>query len=105
VAEGLSEITEETAEQLSRAMFEQCHQIVQKLTLLVDETAPRDVFDSILKVQNQQMKLAGMLQVSRVFINLGKGAEGDSADDIIVRIKADVPVLRPDEPVPAQPVL
>jgi hypothetical protein len=25
--------------------------------------------------------------------------------DIIVRIKADAPVLRPDEPVPARPVL
>ena len=29
--------------------------------------------------------------------------EGDSDEDIIVRIKADAPVLRPDEPVPAQP--
>jgi len=28
-----------------------------------------------------------------------------SAEDIVVRIKADAPVLRPDEPVPAQPVL
>jgi hypothetical protein len=30
--------------------------------------------------------------------------EGDSDEDIIVRIKADAPALRPDEPVPA-PVL
>jgi hypothetical protein len=28
----------------------------------VDETAPRDVIDCMLKVQNQHMKLAGMLQ-------------------------------------------
>lgn len=28
----------------------------------MDETAPRDMIDSILKVQNQQIKLAGMLQ-------------------------------------------
>lgn len=38
-------------------------------------------------------------------MNLGKAGEGDSADDIIVRIKADAPVFRPDEPVPARPVL
>jgi hypothetical protein len=43
-----------------------------------------------------------LLQGSSVSMNLG---EGDSADDIIVRIKADAPVLRSDEPVPARPVL
>jgi hypothetical protein len=30
---------------------------------------------------------------------------GDSDEDIVLRIKADAPVLRPDEPVPARPVL
>jgi hypothetical protein len=30
---------------------------------------------------------------------------GDSDEDIVVRIKAGAPVLRPDEPVAAQPVL
>jgi hypothetical protein len=39
-------------------MFEQCHKFVQKLMPLTDETALRDVIDSILKVQNQQLKLA-----------------------------------------------
>jgi monovalent cation:H+ antiporter-2, CPA2 family len=42
VAEVLAEITQETAEELRRVMFEQCHQIMQKLMPLVDETAPRD---------------------------------------------------------------
>ena len=105
VAEGLAEITQETAEELRRVMFEQCHQIMQKLMPLVDDTAPRDVIDSILKVQDRQMKLAGMLQGVGVSINIGKPGEGDSDEDIIVRIKADAPVLRPDEPVPARPVL
>jgi hypothetical protein len=105
VAEGLAEITQETAEELRRVMFKQCHQIMQKLMPLVDETAPRDVIDSILKVQDRQMKLAGMLQGVGVSINIGKPGEGDSDEDIIVRIKADAPVLRPDEPVPARPVL
>ena len=41
VAEGLAEITQETAEELRRVMFEQCHQIMQKLMPLVDETALR----------------------------------------------------------------
>ena len=105
VAEGLAEITQATAEELRRVMFEQCHQIMQKLMPLVDDTAPRDVIDSILKVQDRQMKLAGMLQGVGVSINIGKPGEGDSDEDIIVRIKADAPVLRPDEPVPARPVL
>ena len=74
VAEGLAEITQETAEELRRVMFEQCHQIMQKLMPLVDETAPRDVIGSILKVQDRQMKLAGMLQGAGVSINIGKPA-------------------------------
>jgi hypothetical protein len=35
----------------------------------------------------------------------GKPGKGDSNEDIVVRIKADAPVLRPDEPVPTNPVL
>jgi len=38
-------------------------------------------------------------------LTIGKPGEGDSEEDIVVRIKADAPVLKPDEPVPAQPVL
>ena len=89
-----------------RSMFEQCHQIMQKLMPLVDETALRDVIDSILKVQDRQMKLAGMLQGSGgISRTIGRPGEGDSDEDIVVRIKADAPVLNPDEPVPANPVL
>jgi len=53
------------------------------------------------------MKLAGMLQGSGgISLSFGKGnGSGDSDEDIVVRIKADAPVLRPDEPVPANPVL
>ena len=53
------------------------------------------------------MKLAGMLQGSGgISLSFGKGdGSGDSDEDIVVRIKADAPVLRPDEPVPARPVL
>jgi len=105
VAEGLADITQETGEELRRVMMEQCHQIIQKLMPLMDETAPRDVLDGILKVQQQQMKLAGMLQGAGISLSIGKPGTGDSEEDIIVRIKADAPVLRPDEPVPVNPVL
>jgi hypothetical protein len=77
---------------------------MQKLMPLMDETAPKDILDGILKVQAQQMKLAGMLQGSGISLSFGNG-NGDSDEDIVVRIKADAPVLRPDEPVPARPVL
>jgi hypothetical protein len=105
VAEGLAEITQETAEELRRVMIEQCQQIIQKLMPLMDQTAPRGVLDGILKVQAQQMKLAGMLQGAGLSVSIGKPGSGDSEEDVIVRIKAGAPVLRPDEPVPAQPVL
>jgi hypothetical protein len=29
--------------------------------------------------------------------------EGGSDEDIVVRIKADAPVLKPDEPIPVRP--
>src|SRR5262245_17554152 len=57
------------------------------------------------RVQARQMKLAGMLPGGGFSLSIGKPGSGDSEEDIIVRIKADAPVLRPDEPVPARPVL
>jgi hypothetical protein len=87
-------------------MMEQCNTIMQKLMPLMDETASKDILDGILKVQAQQMKLAGMLQGNGFSLSFGRGDDsGDSHEDIVVRIKADAPVLRPDEPVPANPVL
>jgi hypothetical protein len=104
VSAGLADIPRETAEELRTMMMEQCNTIMQKLMPLMDETAPKDILDGILKVQAQQMKLAGMLQGSGISLSFGNG-NGDSDEDIVVRIKADAPVLKPDEPVPAQPVL
>jgi hypothetical protein len=87
-------------------MMEQCNTIMQKLMPRMDETAPKDILDGILKVQAQQMKLAGMLNGGGISLSFGKGdGNGDSDEDIVVRIKADAPVLRRDEPVPARPVL
>jgi hypothetical protein len=65
----------------------------------MDETAPKDILDGILKVQQQQMKLAGLPQGSGG-ISVAAGT-GDSDEDIVVRIKADAPVLQPDEAIPA----
>ena len=36
---------------------------------------------------------------------IARPAGGDRDEDIVVCIKADAPVLRPDEPVPVNPVL
>jgi hypothetical protein len=43
---------------------------------LMDETAIKDILDGILKLQQQQMKRAGLLQ--------GNGSD-DSDEDIVVR--------------------
>ena len=40
-----------------------------------------------------------------ISLSIGKPGSGDSEEDIVVRIKADAPVLRPDEPTPANAVL
>jgi hypothetical protein len=66
----------------------------------MDETAPKDILDGILEVQQRQMKLAGFAAGRQHLVSVGNGS-GDSD----VRIKADAPVLRPDEPVPANPML
>ena len=41
----------------------------------------------------------GRSQLSQSRWKIGKPREGDSDEDIVVPIKADAPVLRPDEPV------
>ena len=103
---GLAPITQEAAEELRRVMMEQCHQIIQKLMPLMDETAPKDILDGILKVQQQQMKLTGLLQGSGgISVSIDKPRRGRQRRGIVVRIKADAPVLRTDEPVPANPLL
>jgi hypothetical protein len=57
-------------------------------------------------VQQQQIKLADLLQGNGgTSVSIGKPGEGNTDDNIVLRIKADAPVLKPDEPVPANPVL
>jgi hypothetical protein len=53
VSAGLPSITQQTAEESRRVMMEQCHQIIQKLMPLMDETAPKDILGGILKVRQQ----------------------------------------------------
>jgi hypothetical protein len=87
--------------------MEPCHQIIRKLMALMDETCRAEGRSRrhILKVQ-QQMKLAGLLQGSGgISVSIGRPGERESDEDIVARIKADTPVLRPDKPVPARPVL
>ena len=42
------------------------------------ETAPKDILGGILKVQQQQMKLTGLLQGRGISVSIGKPGEGDS---------------------------
>jgi hypothetical protein len=63
---------------------------------LMDETArkPKDILDCILKAQ-QQMKLAGMLQGSGgISVSIGKSDEGNTDDDLVLRIQADAPLIK-----------
>jgi hypothetical protein len=68
----------QTVEQLRRVMME-------GNSPLMDETAPKDILDGILKVQQQQMKRAGLLQGSGgIWDSVGNGSD-DSDEDIVVR--------------------
>jgi len=50
------------------------------------------------------MKLSGILDGAGISFTIGKPGEGDSDENIIVRIEADAPTFRPGESVPANPV-
>jgi hypothetical protein len=49
--------------------------------------------------------MVGNYTMPAISVSDRKSGSADSDEDIIVRIKADAPVLKPDEPVPANPVL
>ena len=57
--------------------------------------------ERILKVQSRQMERHGLGGVS---IDLGDD-DGDTEAVILARIKASAPGLRPDGPMPANPIL
>jgi len=89
-----------------RVMMEQCPSDHPEAMPLMDETAPKDILDGILRVQQQQIKLADLLQGNGgTSVSIGKPGEGNTDENIVLRIKADAPALKPDEPVPANPVL
>jgi hypothetical protein len=52
----------------------------------------------------QKIRAAKDAAACDILVSVGNGS-GDSDEDIVVRSKADATVLRPDERVPASPVL
>jgi hypothetical protein len=59
--------------------------MMEESSPLMDETAPKEILDGILKVQQQQMKRAGLLQGSGgIWDSVGNGSD-DSDEDIVVR--------------------
>ena len=74
VSAGLPSITQQTAEESRRVMMEQCHQIIQKLMPLMDETAPKDILGGILKVRQQQMKLGSLQGSGGISVSIGNPA-------------------------------
>lgn len=111
VEEGLQAIPRESAEAVLGMMVQQCEAIMPKLMNALDDTAPKDIIDNILKVQSHMLKLHGLLRGGSetgggLSVTVRAGEDGETEEEIIIRrIRADAPVLRPDEPVPASPVL
>ena len=56
------------------------------------------------RCSSSKMKLSGILDGAGISFTIGKPGEGDSDENIIVRIEADAPTFRPGESVPANPV-
>jgi hypothetical protein len=98
VAEGLVEITQETAEGWRRVTVEQCYQIVPTLMTPVDEAPPSNVTASCRREQ------AGMLQGG-----VSRSPSASPARVTATRIHGPQQGRRagagPDEPAPASGVL
>jgi len=103
VQEGLKQIVCEPTEAVRTLMLERYDDILQRLMPLLDDGAPGDVVDGILKVTDKILALH-----SGAFSPPGGEGDGggDSEASIILRIKAEAPVLRPDSGcIPANPIL
>jgi hypothetical protein len=104
VQEGLEAITLEPALAVKRLALDRYDDILQRLMPMLEDGADRDVVDQIVKIQDKILALHGL--TGNVSLSLGADAddEGDEAI-VIARIKATVPVLRPDGPAPGNPIL
>ena len=77
----------------------------------------RDVLLEAMKHSTDPANTIGVIPVFRqithhaaggrdgISLTIGKPGEGDGNEDIVVRIKADAPLLWPDATAPANPVL
>jgi hypothetical protein len=104
VQEGLEAITLEPALAVKRLALERYDDILQRLLPLLEDGADRDVVDQIVKIQDKILALHGL--TGNVSLSLGGDADdGDDEAIVIARIRATVPVLRPDGPAPVNPIL
>jgi hypothetical protein len=69
---------------------------------LLEDGAAAEVVDQIIKINDKILALHGL--TGGINFNL-PGDDGDDEAVIIARIKASAPVLRPDMPGPANPIL
>jgi hypothetical protein len=103
VQEGISAIPAEPAKALRTLMLEQCFMVLQQVVPLLQEECSAEVTGILFRAQNQIMRLTGM--DAGFSLPDDEGEHGDSEAAVILRIKASAPVLRPDAPGPANPVL
>ncbi len=108
VKEGLSAIILEPAESVRKMVLDRYDEMLQRLMPLLEDGAPVDVIDRILKINDKILALhglAGGINVNLPGGSIEGGEDGDAEAIIIQRIKATAPVLRPDVPGPANPIL
>ncbi|HEY7551172.1 MAG TPA: helix-turn-helix domain-containing protein [Hyphomicrobiaceae bacterium] len=104
VQQGLEAITLESALAVKKLVLDRYDDILQRLMPMLEDGADRDVVDQIVKIQDKILALHGLTGNVSLSFDGGDDGEGDEAI-VIARIKASVPVLRPDTPVPPNPIL
>jgi hypothetical protein len=104
VQTGLEAITMEPALAVRKLILDRLDDVLQRLMPLLEDGADPSVVDQILKIND---KIAHFHGLTGGLFGVGDvdGDDGDGETVIIQRIKASVPILRPDTPVPANPIL
>jgi hypothetical protein len=103
VQAGLEAITLEPALAVRKLILDRLDDVLQRLMPLLEDGADPSVVDQILKIND---KIAHYHGLTGGLFGVGDAdGEGDHEAVLIARIKATVPVLRPDGPAPTNPIL
>lgn len=111
VAEAVAEIPVENAMAVKQMHLDRLDQLMQRVWRPIEvntESVAREDLDQALRVMDRQARYIGLYTAEKEGGGSGLDRIADAVggqERYIAMIKADAPVLRPDGPIPANPVL